>query len=289
MAQVTVTTRVTSESATGVVMVFTQADSSSAQAVVPVSAAGVPVAMTTPSGASALYVNLRSSTGTEITSTAQGWLMVSNQTLQDVEGPTSQGVAVSTKPLLGGGYGSAGPITAVTAGQHQYQWVDLNGRTRIGANVSSVYGNVTQPITCTLANLNAGTAVSRASAAIDNTVNNFLDALVTININGGRPGGNSQAILYAYGSVNGGTNYTERVSGSDAAYAMDTPTNLRFLGTVPMPYNSQVYTGGPFSVAAAFDGVLPPRWGIVVLNDGAFPFMATNSSAVYVGVVRGLG
>jgi len=72
MAQVTVTTRVSSETTSGVVMVFTQADSSSAQAVVPVSAAGVPVAMTTPSGASALYVNLRSSTGTEITSTAQG-------------------------------------------------------------------------------------------------------------------------------------------------------------------------------------------------------------------------
>lgn len=253
------------------------------------SGSAVTVRMTAYRGA---HVNLRSSAGTEISSTAQGWLMVSNQTLQDVEGPTSAGVAVSTKPLLDGGYGSLSPLTAVTNGQHQYLWVDLNGRARVGANVSSVYGNLTQPITCTLANLNAGTAVSRSSAAIDNTGNNFLDALVTININGGTPAdsSNKQALLWAYGSINGGTNYTEGNSGigTDAAYAMNNPTALRFLGAVPMPYASKVYTGGPFSVAAAFDGILPPRWGIVVQNDSGNPFAATNSSAIYAGVARQL-
>jgi len=292
-------------------------------------------------GFRALHTNLRSSSGTEISSTAQGWLMVSNQTLQDVEGPTAAGVAVSTKPLLAGGYASGPALSAVTAGQHQYQWLDLNGRimaatqgvdpngsaingsavliggwaastpptaaggngrlipswhdlngrAHIVANVSSVYQPLTSSaISITLANLNTGTAVARSSAAIDNSAWNFLDALVTININGGRPGGNSQALLYAYGSLNGGTNYTEGNAGigTDASYAINNPTALKYLGTVPMPYNSQVYTGGPFSVAAAFDGVLPPRWGIVVQNDGAFPWAATNSSAIWTGVARQL-
>jgi hypothetical protein len=48
--------------------------------------------------------------------------------------------------------------------------------------------------------------------------------------------------------------------------------------------NSTTYTGGTFSVAAAFGGILPQKWGIIVLNSSGGTFDASTASVEYQGV-----
>ena len=91
-------------------------------------------------------------------------------------------------------------------------------------------------------------------------------------------------MLYAYGTVDGGTTYTEGATGSDAAITLTSPTNARIIGIINIVANSTTYTGGPFSVAAAFGGTLPQKWGIIVLNSSGGTFDASTASVEYQGV-----
>jgi len=134
------------------------------------------------------------------------------------------------------------------------------------STVQSKYGTNNQAITCTLTSLaNNG---QRGSAAIDNTTNLFLDALVFLKLKSGGSGTLTAGYVnvYAYGTADGGTTYSDGVSGTDAGQTLTSPPNLRLIGVINMVANSVVYDGGPFSVAAAFGGILPDHWGIVVEN-----------------------
>lgn len=149
-----------------------------------------------------------------------------------------------------------------------------------------LYGTNNQSITITLANLAASSTVGRASTAVDNTSNLFDDALVMVLCETGTVSGNKQVLVYAYATVDGGTTYTEGITGTDAGFTRNDPTVLRLLGVIPTPNNSTVYKSGPFSVAAAFGGVLPDHWGIAVFNDTGASLSATagNNKAMYQGV-----
>lgn len=152
------------------------------------------------------------------------------------------------------------------------------------STVQSKYGTNNQAITCTLTSLaNNG---QHGSAAIDNTTNLFLDALVFVKIKSGASGfaAGSYANIYAYGTADGGTTYSDGVTGTDASQTLTAPPNLRLIGVLNMSADSTTYDGGPFSVAAAFGGVLPDHWGIVVENKGGGAFDGTTASAWYQGV-----
>lgn len=97
--------------------------------------------------------------------------------------------------------------------------------------------------------------------------------------------GNKQALIWAYGSSDGGTTYTERVTGSDAAFTRKDPSNLKLVGTMAMPSNATIYQG-TFAIANAFGGVLPQWWGIVVNNDSGVALSANagNNKAFYQGL-----
>jgi hypothetical protein len=148
------------------------------------------------------------------------------------------------------------------------------------------YGTSNQSITITLASLGASATVGRASTAVDNSSNLFDDVLVSVLVESGTVSGNKQALVYVYGTADGGTTYTEGITGADAGFTRNDPTNLRLLGVIPMPTNATVYKSGPFSVAAAFGGVLPDHWGIAVFNDSGAALSATagNNKAFYQGV-----
>lgn len=124
----------------------------------------------------------------------------------------------------------------------------------------------TQSITVTLASLTTGS--SRQSAAIDNSSNLYFDAAVELVVKTGAASTSATGSLnvYAYGSANAGTNYTDGCTGSDASFTPTSPTNLKLIGVINAVANATAYTGGPFSVAAAF-GYLPSKWGIVVQNN----------------------
>ena len=120
--------------------------------------------------------------------------------------------------------------------------------------------------TITLASLTNNSA--RQSTEIDNATNLYLDALIGGKITSGAASTSSTGLvaIYAFASADDQTNRTENAGASDAAITLTSPTNLRLVGIVNVVANATTYRFGPFSVAAAFGGILPKYWGIVVVN-----------------------
>lgn len=153
------------------------------------------------------------------------------------------------------------------------------------ASIKTVYDTTTS-ITITVASL--ATAGARECTAIDNTTNLFLDAEVylALKLQAGTPASDKTINVYAYGSMDG-TNYTDNATGSDAGVTLRSPTNLRLLASIATPdAGALTYKYVIGSVAAAFGGVLPPKWGIVVENRTNITFDATggNHTTQYRGI-----
>jgi hypothetical protein len=127
------------------------------------------------------------------------------------------------------------------------------------------YGDSGEVLTITLDNL--ASAATREGDAISNVDDLFMDVLISacLTTNASAPTGDKCCYVYAYGSVDA-TVYTDNALGADGALTPTSPTNLKLLGVVSMPSASTSYFGGPWSLASAFGGVVPARWGIVVLN-----------------------
>lgn len=156
----------------------------------------------------------------------------------------------------------------------------------MAADVKLKYGTTAQVITITLASL--VTAAARSCLAIDNTTNLFLDALVQLQIKS--PASATAATgyisVYAYGTVDGGTTYPEGC-GTDVGVTLTAPNNLRLIGTINMVANATTYKSMPMSVAQAFGGVLPAKWGICVVNNSGGTLDSTGGNHVvqYQGVL----
>lgn len=162
----------------------------------------------------------------------------------------------------------------------------------MGATIKTLYGTEAQGITCTLASLaNNG---QRESTVVDNTSNLYLDAMVTVRIDladGGTIGSDKRVYVYAYGTVDAATPiYPDRVTGSDAGITLDSPPNVRLIGVIECASYTTVsktqFTMPPASVAQAFGGILPEKWGIILENKTNMAFRAseTNQKKIYQGV-----
>jgi hypothetical protein len=139
------------------------------------------------------------------------------------------------------------------------------------------YGASTN-ITCTLASLASGS--SRSCAFVDNTVNRYLDALVTLNVQlvAGTPTGNQVVRVWFYGSVDEST-YLDNSVGTDAALTLRTRSNLRGPWIISTPdAGGLTYNMIIPSVSVFFGGNLPPRWGFVVENSTGLAFNATEGN-----------
>lgn len=149
----------------------------------------------------------------------------------------------------------------------------------------AAYGTSNQTITITIASLGSGS--SQSSAAVDNTSNLFLDALVQIKIKSAGSSTSSTGFVnvYAYGSSDGGTSYPEG-AGTNTSVTLTAPPNVRLIGFLNVVANSTTYISEPFSVAAAFGGSLPAFWGIILQNNSGATLDATagNHFAIYQGV-----
>ena len=155
------------------------------------------------------------------------------------------------------------------------------------ADIKSKYGASNQAITITLTGL-ADDGV-RASTVVDNSANLFLDALVQLKINTGNvgaPAGDKNCLVYAYGTADGGTTYSGGATGADADYggvAGQLIDNCPMLGIVTVDAQNETFESDVFSVASAFGGVLPQKWGIIVMNQ--IGQALGSSSAFYQGVM----
>lgn len=156
------------------------------------------------------------------------------------------------------------------------------------ATVKITYGTDAQAITVTLASL--ASAASRESLLIDNTTNVFLDALVLAKVktNASAPTGDKAVHIYCWGTVDytATATYPDAVTAADAAITPNSPTQLKYLGTVWCSAASTTYIGGPFSIAERFGGTLPAKWGLVFTNatGNALDTVAGSFEVQYQGV-----
>jgi hypothetical protein len=139
-------------------------------------------------------------------------------------------------------------------------------------------------ITVTLTSLANGSA--RECTVVDNTANLYLDALIRIKTNGSAAGNTVTVDVYAYAAL-GDTAYTDGATGSDAAFTAANRLNARYLGSVTLNGTTGVIAG-PWSVAAAFGGTLPDKWGLIFVNNSGAALSATGGDHVveYEGVTE---
>ncbi len=154
------------------------------------------------------------------------------------------------------------------------------------AEIKSKYGTSNQPITITLDSL--ADAGMRASTAVDNSSTCFLDAMVQLKIVSGAsaPTGDKNVLVYAYASADSGVTYSGGATGSDDGYsgaAGQLMDNCKLLGIVNVDAANETFESDVFSVASAFAGVLPERWGIIVRNQTGQTF-GYGCAAFYQGV-----
>lgn len=144
------------------------------------------------------------------------------------------------------------------------------------ANTITELLTASNSITCTAAGLANG--ASRQSTAISNATTEAFDVgVIAIISTGAGPSTTGTVSIYAYGSPNAGTNYTDGVTGTDGAFTPNNPTNLKLIGLVSANSGNNKPYGGPFSVASAF-GYLPGSWGIVVTNNSGASLAAATFS-----------
>src|SRR4051794_24821869 len=125
------------------------------------------------------------------------------------------------------------------------------------ATIKESFGSANQALTITSAASLANNGQA-SSAAVDNTTNLYLDALVVVKLTTAGSGTTTTGTLnvYAYGTADGGTTYGggEANMGTNSAVTLTSPPNIRLIGVVNAVAISTSYAAGPFSVAAAFGG-----------------------------------
>jgi hypothetical protein len=151
------------------------------------------------------------------------------------------------------------------------------------STVKALYGTSNQTITCTLTSLGSGSA--QQSTAVSNATNLYLDVLVFVQVKTNSSGTSTtgSVLVYAYGTADGGTTYSDGMTGSNGSATPTNPPNLPLLGVINTVANAATYDGGPFSLRAAFNGVLPDHWGIVVVNNSGAALDASVGGAWYQG------
>lgn len=140
-------------------------------------------------------------------------------------------------------------------------------------------------ITCTLNSLGASATVGRQSTVVDNTSNLFDDALLTIIITTGTVSSPISVNVYIFGSEDG-TNYDQDdgvIGATDAAYTVNGASNLRGPVTMSCPTSSKVYNK-VINISSFFGGVMPRKWGFVVVNNTGGALAGSGNSASYSGI-----
>ena len=153
--------------------------------------------------------------------------------------------------------------------------------------IFSAYGANNQAFTISLdAIQNTATWYSTAIFNTPSTATLYLDALVMASCYvATNPSSDRAVYFYAYGSVDGGTTFTAGVTGTAGRLTTQDVTNAKLIGVLDMKGGPTPSTGspnnigGPWSVAAAFGGVLPEVWGIIAENrTGTFLYTDGNTA-----------
>lgn len=126
------------------------------------------------------------------------------------------------------------------------------------------------------------------SAVVDNTTNLFEDYLVQVVLDFANtaPANSKAAIVYFYSGL--AAVYTNPASGSEGAItlaAVDVNAqNLVEAGRIPYTTQDEVAESRVFSVAAMHGGIVPPSWGVVIMNHSGAALAGSGNTVKYRGV-----
>lgn len=155
------------------------------------------------------------------------------------------------------------------------------------ATISTEKLGATTAITCTLNSLAASATVGRQCTVVDNGTNLFDDALLTIIVTTGTVSAPVAVWVYIFGSEDG-TNFDQDdgvIGTTDAAYTVNAASNLRGPVAISCPTSSKVYNK-VISIASFFGGVMPRKWGFVVVNNTGGALAGSGNSASYTGITE---
>jgi hypothetical protein len=121
------------------------------------------------------------------------------------------------------------------------------------------------------------------SASIDNTANKYLDALVYV-VTKGQAGSTLGLEFYVYAG-DGGSAFTDAASGSDATFTAANRRQSALLDVLTLSTTTAVQGLLRRSVASCFGGVMPPKWGLIAINNtgGALSTTAGDHVITYQG------
>lgn len=131
------------------------------------------------------------------------------------------------------------------------------------------------------------------SNVIDNSTNKYVDALVSgVWTCGTTPTANTIVGIYVYAQQDDTPTYQDVFDGTSSAETVTSAGVLngvvRLLGTltVDATTSNRAYYLAPTSVAAAFGGVLPQRWGLFIAHNTGVNSNATagNHAWKYQGI-----
>lgn len=137
-------------------------------------------------------------------------------------------------------------------------------------------------ITCTLNSLASGSA--RETNSVDNSSNLYIDALISVyaTLAAGTP--SSGIYVYVWGSEDG-TSFPDGITGSDAGYTLKSPTNLSLARPIwTATSGGLLWRANPIGIAQFFGGIMPRKWGLVVLNSTSLAFAGSGNGVSYTGI-----
>lgn len=134
------------------------------------------------------------------------------------------------------------------------------------------------------------TGVAATAVATTDTSNNIVDAIVQVKIAGAAhtPSATTNVLVWVIGSMDG-TSFAgaqsgsiESFTGGDSAETIDVDgNNMNYLGAIHMHTASVDMFSKPFSIAAAFGGVMPAKWQIVIQNQTGSNLAASGHEVGY--------
>jgi hypothetical protein len=145
------------------------------------------------------------------------------------------------------------------------------------ADVKKAYGTKTA-LTITLTSL--ANAAGRGSTVVSNTTDKFEDVILQVQT--AAAAANTGVVnVYVYAAL-GDTTYDDAFGGTDAAA---TQRNAQYLDSITLN-GTTVVTKTLRGIAAAFGGVMPEKWGVIVANASGGGLSATggNHTVNYQGV-----
>lgn len=157
------------------------------------------------------------------------------------------------------------------------------------ADIKIKYGSEQTLTVTNLHDLASSAVTGWQSAAVDNATTDLYDDVMVYFVLdfANTAAANSKGVyVFAYSGI--GTSYTNPCTGSEGTITLPDVTanalSLATVGFIPYVTTDEVVESKHFSIAQAFGGVMPQKWGIVLMNYSGAALAASGNTAKYYGI-----